>query len=259
MEHASLPILILALLFAGAILWQIRRARRGRPIHLRRIAGLDVMDDAIGRATETARPVMFNLGLDDLGVQLFCSLASMSYVVREAARLQMRVLVPVTQPVAYPLAEEYWKEAYAAAGQPNLFRPDECLRFMSANQAAFGVSTAGWIQRENVGANFIFGGYGFESLVIAEAGQRAGAIQIACTHSFYQVPFFVAACDYTAFGEEFYAAGAYFSRDPVLTGSLAGQDIAKIIVLALIVVGSLLAKLLPGSAYNALELLLTWR
>jgi hypothetical protein len=259
MEHASLPILILTLLFAGAILWQIRRARSGRSIHLRRIAGLDVMDDAIGRATEMNRPVMFNLGLDDLSVHLFCSLASMSYVVREAARLQMRVLVPVTKPVAYPLAEEYWKEAYAQAGQPNLYRADECLRFMSTDQAAFGVSTAGWIQRERVGANFIFGGYGFESLVIAEAGQRAGAIQVACTHSFYQVPFFIAACDYTAFGEEFFAAGAYFSRDPVLTGSLAGQDIAKMIILVLIVVGSILATVMVGGGYNPLELLLTWR
>jgi hypothetical protein len=75
--------------------------------------------------------------------------------------------------------------------------------------------------------------------VLAEAGQQTGAVQIACTPSIYQVPFFMVSCDYTVFGEEFYAAGAYFSRDPVLTGSLVGQDWAKMLLLVIMLIGIL--------------------
>ncbi|MCX7847738.1 MAG: hypothetical protein N2595_06905 [bacterium] len=237
MEHATLPILVLFGLFALFVLALIARARRGRPVFLRRIAGLEVIDDAIGRATEQDRPIMFNPGLDDLGVQLFCSMAVMGYVVRKAARLSMPVYVPIARPLSYAIAEEYWKDGYAAMQREGSFAVEECIRYLSGDQNAFGMATAGWIKRERVGANFLFGGYGFEAMIIAEAGQQAGAIQVACTHSFFQVPFFVVTCDYTVFGEEFYAAGAYFSRDPVLTGTLAGQDYCKLVILVLILVG----------------------
>jgi hypothetical protein len=113
---------------------------------------------------------------------------------------------------------------------------------------------AGWIKRERVGANFLIGVYGFESLVIAEAGQQAGAVQIACTPSFFQVPFFLVSCDYTVFGEEYYAAGAYFSRDPVLTGSLVAQDWAKLALLILIVAGVILLTFFQTNWLSALLL-----
>jgi len=126
---------------------------------------------------------------------------------------------------------------------------------LSGDQNAFGMSCAGWIKRERIGANFLFGSYGFEAMIIAEAGQQAGAIQVACTPTFFQVPFFIVTCDYTVFGEEFYAAGAYFSHDPVLTGSLAGQDWCKLVVLGLIVAGILVFTL---TQQNLLAHLLLW-
>jgi hypothetical protein len=68
-----------------------------------------------------------------------------------------------------------------------------------------------------------------------------GAIQIAGTAEPAQLPFFIAACDYTLIGEEFYAASAYLSGDPDQQGSLKGQDFGKILVAGLLIVGALLA------------------
>lgn len=237
MEHATLPILALLLLFSFFILYNIRRVRKGREIFLRRIPGLEVIDEVIGQATEQDRPILFNPGFQGLGVDLFCSLAVMGYVVRRAARLSMPVSVPLADPMAYAMAEEYWKDGYAAMGKEGLFPVEDHLRYMTDNQSAYAAGVAGWIKRDKVAASFLFGNYGFEALVLAEAGQQAGAVQIACTPSFYQVPFFMVSCDYTVFGEEFYAAGAYFSRDPVLTGSLVGQDWAKLLLLVVILAG----------------------
>ena len=58
-----------------------------------------------------------------------------------------------------------------------------------------------------------------------------------------QLPFFVAACDYTLIGEEFFAASAYLSNDPEQLGSLKGQDVGKVIAALLLVLGCLFATL----------------
>ena len=80
-------------------------------------------------------------------------------------------------------------------------------------------------------------------MILAETGQLVGAIQIAGTARPEQLPFFVAACDYTLIGEEFFAASAYLSGEPDQLGSLKGQDVGKIIVGGGIIAGVLLATL----------------
>ena len=79
-----------------------------------------------------------------------------------------------------------------------------------------------------------------ESLLLAETGNSIGAIQIAGTASQSQIPFFVTACDYTLIGEEFFAASAYLSQKPDLLGIVKGQDIIKLVMLAMIILGTLL-------------------
>jgi hypothetical protein len=68
------------------------------------------------------------------------------------------------------------------------------------------------------------------------------------------VPFFVAACDYTIIGDEFYATSAYLSREPVLLGSLVGQDIAKMLFALTIIVGVIAATTL-GKDHGFIKLL----
>jgi hypothetical protein len=95
--------------------------------------------------------------------------------------------------------------------------------------------------REKPAACFYMGCFFAESLLFAETANTVGAIQIAGTAEPAQLPFFVAACDYTLIGEEFYAASAYLSGDPDQLGSLKGQDFGKVLVACLLIVGSLLA------------------
>jgi hypothetical protein len=67
-----------------------------------------------------------------------------------------------------------------------------------------------------------------------------GAVQVAGTDSITQLPFFITACDYTLMGEELYAASAYLSKEPMLLGSLRGQDWGKLLVIASLLVGAVL-------------------
>jgi hypothetical protein len=101
----------------------------------------------------------------------------------------------------------------------------------------------GKMVREKPAACFYLGAFYAESLMLAETGNSIGAIQIAGTAEPAQLPFFVAACDYTLIGEEFFAASAYLSGDPDQLGSLQGQDLGKLVVGTLLICGSLCATL----------------
>jgi hypothetical protein len=99
----------------------------------------------------------------------------------------------------------------------------------------------GIMAREQVATNFLFGAFFAESLILTENGRALGALQVAGCPDPTQIPFFIATCDYVVIGDEYYAASAYLTREPTLTGSMVGQDVAKVILLAIIVVGVILA------------------
>jgi hypothetical protein len=185
------------------------------------------------------RPILFSPGIGGLDVTTFAALAVLGMVARAAAKYGIRIFVPVLNASVYPVTEEVVKEAYEAEGKIEDFRPDD-VRFLSERQDAFASSVSGLIEREGIAAQFMFGSYGYESLILAETGQRVGAIQVAATNEIFQVPFFICACDYTMIGEELYAASAYLSRDPTMLGSLVGQDIGKMVIMVMVAVGAVL-------------------
>lgn len=228
------------LLISAAIVWCIQRARRGVNYSIRSIAGLDAIEEAVGRATEMGRMIHYTPGLADLSgvaaAQTFAGLETLGLVARYVARYGAKLFVSIRQPIVLPLAEEVVKQAYMAEGNIEAFDED-CVQYLSSEQFAYAAAVMGIIQREKAAANIMLGAFWAESLMISEAGFHAGAIQIAGSANISQVPFFVAACDYVLIGEELYAAGAIASGNPVKLGSIAGQDLGKMFVMALITVG----------------------
>lgn len=224
------------------IIYKILSARRGRQLFIRRIPGLSSLDEAIGRATEMGKPMLFSPGLSGLDVIGLQAMAILSHVIRRAAKFGTRVIVPNVSPLLYTVAEEVAREAYAAEGVPEQFNSDD-IRFLSDNQFAWATGVVGILHREKVATALYFGYYYAESLILAENGQMVGAIQIAGTPATTQIPFFLASCDYTIIGDEYYAASAYISREPTLLGSLVGQDYGKILIMALIAFGAVVVLL----------------
>jgi hypothetical protein len=222
------------LIFITLILSSIAAARSGKPIFIRRIAGLNAVDEAIGRATELGKKVLYVPGSQDMSdIQTIASVAILGHVARATARYGTDLDVPNKDPLTFVSAREAVKAAYMAEGRPDLYRED-MVNYVTYDQFAFTATVAARMIRERPAAIFLVGYFFAESLILAETGQSTGAIQIAGQADPTQLPFFVATCDYTLIGEELYAAGAYLSREPVLLGSMRGQDIAKAL---LIVVG----------------------
>jgi len=242
LSHATLPIGILEVFLAFLILYKIFSARRGKSLYIRKIPGLSAIDEAVGRATEMGRPMLFAPGIIGLDIQTLQALSILKHVTKIAAKYRTRIIVPTADSVVYTLAEEISKDAYASEGVPEHFNPDD-IRFLSDNQFAYASGVVGILNREKVASSLLFGYFAAESLILAETGHRVGAVQVAGTPRIDQIPFFITTCDYTIIGDEFYAASAYLSREPTLLGSLVGQDYAKLILVFIMTAGIIVASI----------------
>ncbi len=235
-EHATIGICILITAIVALVLRYIAEARKGRDFFVRRIPGVDAIDEAVGKSVELGRPLSFTSGLTVVSPVLYACLGVLFHIARKAARYKVKLLLPQNDAQVMAIADDTVKDAYRLENRQSFFDAHNS-RFLSDEQFAFAAGYSGMVQRENVGSAFLFGAFAGESLILAEAGQQIGAMQVAGSVSPEQVAFFVCTCDYTLIGEELFAASAYLTREPVQLGSLLGQDRAKLLFLVLILAG----------------------
>lgn len=248
---------IMSLLIFG-ISFFMRRARLGAPVRIRKIAGLEAAEEAVGRATEMGRSILFIIGLQDVNdIQTIAGLTVLSRIARLAADHGADLEVPTSRSLVMTAARETVKEAYLAAGRPDAYNEDK-IYYVTDEQFGFVAAVSGQMVREKPAACFYMGAFFAESLILAETGNHVGAIQVAGTAMPAQLPFFVAAADYTLIGEEFFAASAYLSGEPAQLGSLQGQDVGKFVAMVLIVVGCGAAAIAGIVKVGGLAAVATW-
>lgn len=232
---------IFMITFCGLVAYFVNKARSGKKLWVREIAGLAAIDEAVGRATEMGRPVLFVAGIQDINeIQTLAGLTVLARVARTAAEYGAQIEVPTCRSLVMAAARETVEASYLAAGRPDSYQADR-IHYLTDEQFAFVAGVTGYMVREEPAACIYMGGFYAESLILAETGNHIGAIQVAGTAMPSQLPFFVAACDYTLIGEEFFAASAYLSDDPMQIGSLKGQDWGKFVSVIILVLGILLA------------------
>ncbi len=239
-NSGKINLLVLTVIVSAAILIFTLQAGRGREFYIRKIAAITAVEEAVGRATEMGKTVLFVPGNQDMdNVQTVAGLTILSAVARKTAEYETSLTVPTSRSLVMATAREVVKQSYQAAGRPDLFR-DDMVYYVTDEQFGYVAALDGFMLREKPAACFYLGAFFAESLVLAETGNSIGAIQVAGTAQPTQLPFFVAACDYTLIGEELFAASAYLSRDLRMLGSLRGQDVGKALAMVSIVTGCLL-------------------
>jgi hypothetical protein len=228
--------------------------RRGKDMFIRRIPGVDAIEDAVGRSTEMGRPVLYVTGIEEItDIQTLASLLILGHVAEMTAEYDTEIKVCNTYPLTMIIAEEIVRNSYTNVGRADAHRPENIM-FITSEQFAFAAAVNGMILRDRPATNIYLGRFFAESLILSETGYLAGAVQIAGTAEFTQLPFFVAACDYTLIGEELYATSAYLSREPNQVAQIKAADVMKIVVAVLVLAGmidatfgggTLISKLIP--------------
>jgi hypothetical protein len=237
----------------------MRLAKGGMKIKVRTFPAVAAIPEAIGRAAEMGKPVYYSTGLGQLtlnnqlnGPQTLAGISILGYTTRLCAKsgVKLTYFTPIAD--SLPLVEETMRTAYLAEGKPDEFDPTTMINFQN-EQSPYLTASLGWIEREKPASSILLGGFYYESVCIAEAGNTIGAMQIGGTANTHQLPFLVATCDYTLIMEELYAASAEISGDSDVLGSLKGEDILKFLVLILLGVGVVLALASNTSLVNLLK------
>ncbi len=244
-------VLIAVFSFVAAIVYFVVSARRGKDLFIRRLAGLDEVDNAVGRATEMGKPILYISGLSTVSdVATIAAINILGEVAKKTAEYNTRLIVPCADPIVMAVEQEVVKEAYAKVGRPDSYNEDDVF-YLTRSQFAYVAGVNGIMVRQRPATILYMGMFFAESLVLAETGASVGAIQIAGTDAVTQLPFFITACDYTLIGEELYAASAYLSREPVLLGGLKGQDTLKMVIAITIILTTIVATLVAVNAIGA--------
>ncbi len=234
------PVLIGILIYVLVLFLSIHLAKHGGIKYIRKLPGLDAIEDAVGRATEMGKPVLYLTGLERISnIATIASLDILARVSKKVAEYETPLLIPCFDPIVLIIAREIVRESYSFIGKPDIYN-EENIYYITGNPFGYVAAVDGIMMREKPAANFYLGAFYSDSLILAETGASTGAIQIAGTDSPIQLPFFIAACDYTLLGEELYAASAYLSRKKELLGTLKALDIMKILIMIFIVLGSIL-------------------
>jgi len=222
----------------------IQMGKEGK-INIRRIPGLDAIEEVIGRSVEMGRPVFDIVGMgqftDAYATQTIAGLSILDYVSTLCARLGAKLYAPQARVDVLPVAAEIVRNSYQAEGKLDELDIDEQIPYLSGTQFAWASGIIGMAARMKPAGNIMIGPFWAESMMFAETFDRVGSMQVGGTARMYQIPFFAALCDYVLIGEEMFAAGAYVSEDPQQLGSVAAQDWYKIAAILLMIVGTLLA------------------
>lgn len=237
------------ILLTGAGLFGFTWLAKRRTLFVRRIAGIDAIEDSIGRATEMGRPVLYVTGVEEAqDIQTIAGLLILGHVAKITAEYDTDIRVANAFPLTMVIAEEMVRQGYANAGRLDAHKPENIM-FITSEQFAFAAGVNGIILRERPATNIYFGKFYGESLMLAETGFIAGAVQIAGTAELTQMPFFIAGCDYTLIGEELYATSAYLTREPDQMAQLKVGDMLKVVVALLVVLGVTFATLANNNVY----------
>jgi len=215
----------------------------GKKIYIRRVPGLDAIEEAVGRSAEMGKPVVCSFGIGGFTYWTMAGLAILSHVATLSARTGTRLIVPTggsnDSLIVRPVAEEIVRNAYLLEGKVEAFDSND-MPFMSGQQYAYTGGYIGILQRTRPGSVIMTGYHASEAMNIAETSNAIGAITISVGAYISNTACLACASDYILIGEEAPAAGAYLSKEPPLRASIRAQDIYKAVSLILIIGGLIL-------------------
>ena len=213
--------------------------KKNIPYKLRSVGALDAVDDAIARCSEMGRPVLVSLGKRAVRHQdSVAAVPVLSYIATKCAELGSEIITCTCQPDWQPLAETVLEESYRVAGVPEAYNP-EMVRFISPMGYAYVTGMLGIVNREEVGTTFMLGGYGGELLILSEETGLLDSMVLSINGAYGQIYSVIVSSDYTAIGEEAYAASAYLGTEEQRI-NLVASDVLKIVSIGASVIGLIL-------------------
>jgi hypothetical protein len=239
---------VLLLTAISLLLWLYTwRARRGTRYPLRRIAAFETLRGFMDTIAERGKRVHLSVGTSGIGGEqtaaVHAGLTVLRYLAERGASLESSPVVTVADPVLLHVTQDALRRAHERMGHAAQYRATD-VHLIAPDPAAYAIGAQQVIADPDVDANVMVGAFGDEYLLMAEAGAQRGIVQVAGANAVDVHPYMVATADRVLVGEEMFAAGAYLSGDPIQAASLRVQDVLRVAIAAVIVVGIVVKTLL---------------
>jgi hypothetical protein len=212
---------------------------------IRTLPALEAMDEAVGRAVEMGRPVLYFSGGDSsltgqYAAEFIASMACLHFVAGLCAKHEADLIVPiggVKGAEVYPYAVDTVKSAYQEAGKPEAFKEEMVVDY----ERSVGFAMLGIYRGANPpAATFMIGPDPGTNTYCGAMSAMVGAVVIGGTARTQRIGTTTSYSDYMILCEEVHAAGAILGKDPMLLGMVISSDVLKIIAVGLCILGSLL-------------------
>jgi hypothetical protein len=138
------------------------------------------------------------------------------------------------------LAQDTLRSVYARQNALARYDP-ESAQVAGLTPISFGAAQTSLPRDEAVAGAVLIGAAGSEAVLLAEGGQRAGVTTLAGADSITTQAMLYATADHPLMGEEVFAGGAYIGGQPRFIASLTAQDLARIFIGVLVVIGVVVA------------------
>jgi len=235
---AFLVLLLIVVLVVGLPL-MLRRTR----VEMRSIEGYEVLSKAMERAVEAGERVHMSLGVGTLmGAESATALAGISTFSKVAEATAIGDKPPVMTAgdgVLTLLAADNLRSAYARAGYSHRYETSSA-RMLGPTPLSYVGALPSVLGGEHVSLHILSGSFGAEAGLAADMGERAGATVIAGTEDVRAQALFYATADYPLLGEEVFAGGAYLGLRGTHRASLIAQDVLRLLIILVVIVGSFL-------------------
>ncbi len=246
-EPLAALMLVVLLVFLFFLLFADKRVRFGFRPTLRPLPGFALLDGFAEQAVETGRTLHVSMGTRGIGgastADTMAGLMALERLAEQAVATGLKLVITVSDPSLLPIAQDTLRRAYERRGYPQGYNPEH-LRYIAPDAIAYAAGVMGILEREDVIANVMIGGFGDEFLLMGENGARKGIQQVGGASSPETLPLVYISMDEALLGEEIYAGGAYLSSKPSHLGSLLAQDWLRSAIILAIILGVLIRTLL---------------
>ncbi|MCH7990093.1 MAG: fibronectin type III domain-containing protein, partial [Planctomycetes bacterium] len=134
---------VLLVIVCGSVIYYIQVVKSGKELKLRKIAGLEAIDEAVGRATEMGRSCLFIPGIQDINdIQTIAGITILSHVAGVAAEYGAKLEVPTARSLVMTVARQTVEAAYLAAGRHDAYNEDD-IYYLTDEQFGFVAGVTG--------------------------------------------------------------------------------------------------------------------
>lgn len=246
MNMELLPGLFFIIAFGSLMVVFNFLGKKRPPFHLREILAFSKLGRAIGLSVEAGTRLHLSLGRSSIinpeSASALVGLSALERISKVSLFSDKPPLATSGDNTTAILSQDVLREVYRSIKADSRFDP-YMGQLAGLTPISYAVGTIPVIYDEQVSTNVLLGHFGSEVGLILDAAERTGSISLAGSDNIPAQAVIYAAAREPIIGEEIFATGAYLNSGATHTNSVLVQDIARWILI-LVILGGAFLKLL---------------